>query len=587
MESVMRDRKKSLKKEFPEFEFTIFNAALSVLENLHDKESKEYERKLDTLIKLCRQREGERGEKKVVQNEVDNFIGKFERKSSKGYSVEGFDLRLIAKYLKDERAQKKYLCGDVKINDGHAIQLINMITKVINHFALLKLAQLFNYHYSSQVYLIDVVKYLDPEHKKNQYNPPETRYPSLLTIMNRKKNESNIPRPSHEMFETQSEWKLFPKEKMNPRLPLTPREMGKGTRTPSEIKYEMDEKERYLIAAEIIGTEEVLKEHKNKHASRTPGPLYLGSFPVVGSTNREAEKTQTVADLYLKRHVRSVLTIDEKNVAERIYDHEIKTLPSDWLKYDVSVGLIQCRDLHAMRIFHTLLAAQYLFSETLFFLPFIRNSEYANLVESLMEKRFQEEDEYSQQKTENKIFTFFNKAVGAFSNKKENKENNEIDFLNKFMALRSDTVESESESSAIQSNKKGRVLVHCKAGMSRSATALLTMYFYFIEVILHWHYTHFIQNEKDQVFFGTIIKAIFHPSKNPLDDVNHIIHIFSENYRLITPLSEQKEDLAKIIQYKNKMLMEMHPHYDSAMSLESSQELEAESSRSYSRSGSE
>lgn len=584
----MLDRRKSSTKKIPKSEFAIFNAALSVLEYLHDKEHEEYERKLAKLIELCRQRKGERGKKKVAQNDVDNFISKFERKSSKAYGVEGFDPSLIVKYLKDERAQKKYLRGDIKINDGYANQFINMITKIINHFSLLKLAKLFNDHYSSQVYLIDVVKYLDPEHKKNKYNPPETRYPSLLTIMNRKKNESDIPRPSHKIVTTQSEWKLFPKEKMNPRLPLVPQEMGKRTRTPSEIKYKMDEKERYLIAAEIIGTEEVLKEHKkNKRASRTPGPLYLGSFPVVGATNREAEETQTVAELYRDRHIRSVLTIDEKNVAEWVYDYKTKALPSDWLKYDVSVGLIQCRDLHAMRTFHTLLAAQYLFSETLLFLPFIKNSDYANLVKSLMKKRFQEEDEYPQLKTKNKIFSLFDKTVSAFSPNKENYD--EINCLNKFMALTPNIAEESelSESSAIQSKNKGRVLVHCKAGMSRSATALLTMYFYFIEVILHWHHDHFIHNEKDQVFFGAIIKAIFHPSKNPLDDVHHIINIFSKNYRLITPLSEQKEDLAKIIQYKKNMLNEMHPDFICAMSLESSQALEVESSRSYSRSGSE
>jgi hypothetical protein len=100
-----------------------------------------------------------------------------------------------------------------------------------------------------------------------------------------------------------------------------------------------------------------------------------------------------------------------------------------------------------------------------------------------------------------------------------------------------------------------RVLVHCKAGMSRSATALLSMYIFFIDVILKWHTNEFIEEEKDKTFFGAILKAIFHPSDNPSHDVRNIIKIFCDNYRYITPIREQVKTLTKLIEYKRNTLL--------------------------------
>ena len=47
--------------------------------------------------------------------------------------------------------------------------------------------------------------------------------------------------------------------------------------------------------------------------------------------------------------------------------------------------------------------------------------------------------------------------------------------------------------------------------MSRSATVLLSMYIFFIDVILRWHAEDFIKDNADETFFGAIIKAIYHP----------------------------------------------------------------------------
>jgi hypothetical protein len=293
-----------------------------------------------------------------------------------------------------------------------------------------------------------------------------------------------------------------------------------------------------------------LKLEKNKHASKTPGPILLSSFPIVSSLN---PLTQTIADLIYNFHIASVITIEEKFIAEQIWENEIKALPSDWLLHGVAVGLVQCPDLHALRLFHDFLVAQYSFSEVLTLLPPVNDSNYLDTINDLMKKHFQESDKNTKIKEKSTLLNLFHKATDEFSSKPD--DENYIHFLQEMVTKLKWKTQSESPQTI---NNQEHVLIHCKAGMSRSATALLSMYIIFIDVILRWHPHDFIQNEKDEAFFGAILKAIVSPGHDPLNDVHNIIRFFSDNYRPIKLIPDQVMTLAQLIQYKHNMLKEAH-----------------------------
>lgn len=543
----MKGKRESNEDNLPEFEFSIFSAALSLLTKLGSNKHEDYQDALTKLINLYPADKDQISDRNdVIKKNIDVFINKIKRKISRGYGEEGFDLRVISTCLNDALEQKKYLLRDVTFQYHKAQQLINIVTRVINHFHLTELANIFKKHYFDQVDFIPVVKYLDPEHKADQINLPVTRYASLLTIMNSMgvNSEQNTLRPNRNMFVTASGFRLIPKNKLNPRLPLSLKETDE--RTPQGVKYHIGEKEYLIDMSEIVGTETLLKIKKNTHANKTPGPLCLGPFPVVSSYNPSA---QTLADLIIDLRVVSVLTIEEKFIAENTHDGEKKALPSDWLQQGVTVGLIQCPDLHAMRIFHTLLAAQYLFSEALTLLPPIKDQKYINLINELMSKHFLESDKDVNIKAKTTLPNLFQPITDRICKN----DNEEAVYLEEVTTRLKWNNHHEKQASV--QNNHGRVLVHCKAGMSRSATALLSMYIVFIDVILQWHANDFIQDEKDQVF-GAIVKAIFHPSQKPKQDVKNIVHIFSENYRPITPIKDQIVAMAQLIQFKRKMLRE-------------------------------
>ncbi|CEG59081.1 hypothetical protein [Legionella fallonii] len=310
------------KKKLPETEFALFNAALSLLVHL-DAQDSEHVPAQKKLVQLCCAGAMQGNEKDEAENKVNQFIEKFRRKSSRHYGEEGFDLRVISESLRDEEEQTNYLLHSHKFTYTNQRQLINIVTKIINHFHLEELAKLFGEKYFPEVDCITVVQHLDPEYKKDGPHTAETRYPSLLTVMRNVKNDCDITQPSQELFKTRLGFRLVPKNKMNPRLPLFLSEISEGT--PAELKYHIGEEERLITGGQIIATEEVLKRNGNKHASPVPGPLYLSSFPVVSS----AYKTETIDDL-LSKGVCSVLTIEANNVPQRIYDEEKKALPSAW-----------------------------------------------------------------------------------------------------------------------------------------------------------------------------------------------------------------------------------------------------------------
>ncbi len=553
------------KKKLPETEFALFSAALSLLDHLNNQESDRLSAQ-EKLVQLCCAGKMEGNEKDEAQNKVNQFIEKFCRKSFKRYGEEGFDLRVISQSLNGEMEQRNYLLHSHKFTYTNQRQLINIVTKVINHFQLEELATLFRKKYFSEVDCITVVQYLDPEYKKNEPHTPETRYPSLLTIMRHIKNDPTVLQPSQELFKTKLGFRLVPKNKMNPRLPLELSEINEET--PAELKYHIGEKERLVTGGQIIATEAVLHKNGNKHASLVPGPLYLSSFPVVSTISKDAYKTETVDDL-ISKGVCSVLTIEANNVPQRIYNEEKKALPSDWIHRGVTVGLIQCPDLHAMRTFHTLLAAQYLFSEVLGCLPVSSDSEYRELIKTLMGKKFDTSDVELSINEKSKIKVVYDKVASIFSH---NKENDEAKYCRSFISQCQPNNQTDDSTISSSEKNKGRVLVHCKAGMSRSATALLSMYVFFIDIILRWHAKDFIQSEQDETFLGAIIKAIYHPSKDPIEDVNNIVRIFSKHYRHISPLDEQILVLTQLIEYKRHMLMTSDLHYDGTILKEENQE---------------
>lgn len=551
-------------KKISETEFAIFSAALLLLEHLDNQDSEHFHSAQKKLVQLCCPGKLE-GNEQEANNKVNQLIEKFRRKSSKRYGEEGFDLRVISESLRDETAQRSYLLHSRKFTYLNQRQLINIVTKVINHFQLEELAALFREKYFSEVDCIAVTQFLDPEYKKSEPHFPATRYPSLLTTMHNTKKEQDTPQPSEKLFHTKKGFRLVPKNKMNPRLPLLLSEISEET--PAELKYHIGEEERLITEGEIIGTELTLRKNKSKHASLVPGPLYLSSFPVVSSINKNADKTETVDDL-VSKGVCSVLTIEANNVPQRIYNEEKKALPSDWIQRGVSVALIQCPDLHAMRIFHTLLAAQYLFSEVLGCLPGRKNSECKNLINKLMGKKFEKTDVTLAINEKSKLKVVYDNVISFFAS---SKEHDEAKYCRSFISQCQSDKQTDSSGSASEQNQ-GRVLVHCKAGMSRSATALLSMYIIFIDVILRWYAKDFIQSAQDETFFGAIIKAIYHPSKNPIEDVNNIAHIFSKNYRHITPLNEQILVLAQLIEYKRQMLKTSDFHYDGVLLKDEAQE---------------
>ena len=75
-----------------------------------------------------------------------------------------------------------------------------------------------------------------------------------------------------------------------------------------------------------------------------------------------------------------------------------------------------------------------------------------------------------------------------------------------------------------------------------------------------WHAKDFIQSEQDEIFFGAIVKAIYHPSQDSIEDVNNVVRIF-KNYRHISLLDEQILVLTQLIEYKSHMLMTSDLHY--------------------------
>ncbi|CEG59082.1 protein of unknown function [Legionella fallonii LLAP-10] len=240
-----------------------------------------------------------------------------------------------------------------------------------------------------------------------------------------------------------------------------------------------------------------------------------------------------------------------------------------FLQHGVTVGLIQCPDMHAMRAFHTLFAAQYLLCEALGRLPRINDPEYGELIHTLMEKRFENSDSELLINEKSKLKVVYDKVTSLFSHKKES---DEALYCRSFLQQCQSDKQTGHDSSPSTEKNDGKVLVHCKAGMSRSATTLLSMYIFFIDIILRWHAKDFIHSEEDEAFFGAIIKALYHPSKDPINDVTNIVHIFSKNYRHITPLDEQILVLAQLIQYKRQLLITSELHYDGTLLAEENQE---------------
>lgn len=525
-----------------EQEFSIFSSALSLLSELDSTNQNAAQEKLAALYCDATNLDKEQATKHIIQ-----FINKFKRKLSRSFASEAFDLRTISTSLKNETQQRLYLQRDPKFQYCSSRQLLNITTKVINHFDLNNLANLFKSNYFDQVDLVSVNKYLDPEHKPSKTDDPVTRYASLLTTMSNKlvTSEHVISCPNPDLFATESGFRLVPKNKMNPRLPLLKK---MGERTPEGIKYDIGREEYLIDVGEIVGTEELLKLKHNKHASKTPGPIFLSSFPIVNSPNPE---TQTVADLINDFNISSVVTIEEKFIAEQVFENEVKALPSDWVQNGVNVGLVQCPDLHALRLSHNFLVAQYLFSEVLKLLPPVKedHANYMGAINNLMKRSFRDTDKDPNIKS-NAFPNLFHDVADTFSGIKDNKY-----YIN-FLMKSQEKIWKKSEEQPSVQNHQEHALIHCKAGMSRSATALISMYIISIDIILNWHAKDFIQNKNDQTFFGAIIKAIFNPDSNPLHDIHVITQIFSDNYRPIKLIPDQINCLAQLIHYKRNMLKE-------------------------------
>lgn len=528
------------KENIPEGEFNILHAALSLLTHLNDG-SVLFGQAYQTLVHACYTEMSP--DENRTQDSVDQFITKFKRKSSKRYGNEGFDLSVIPESLPTLDEQINYVFRRPQFDYKNARQLINIVTKIINHFNLEGISWIFNKHYFSEVDRIKVVKYLNPEYKVNGPNPPETRYPSLLTVM-REHTQLVTVQPNQNLFKIKSKYRLVPKNKMEQRLPLNPFEMNE--KTPAEVKFQIGPKERAGMARLVMGTELALSVKKMKCASKVPGPLRLSSFPLVSSTNEHAADTKVFIQDLIRDGVSSVLTIEEKAVPQRVFNNEIKVLPSDWIHHGVTVGLIQFPDVHTMRPFHTLLAAQYIMSEVLACLPRIRAPEYKALRTKLLEIPIDESKLAHIQQSKFKILC--NKVTSFFNHNTIERDAARYyqDFVSHY---------SPPQSGIPECNIKN-VLVHCKAGISRSATALLSMYIFFIDLILPWHIRDFIKDERDTIFFGAIIKAVYNKSKDPdlVADVNHIIGIFAKNYRPILPIDGQIIVLAQLIQYKRTLV---------------------------------
>lgn len=151
------------KKKLPGSEFTLFSTALSLLVSLSNDGS-EYLPVQERLAQLVGTMEGNRSDE--AEKKVSQFIEKFRRNSLKRYGEEAFDLRVISQSLKGEAEQKNYLLHRHKFTYTNPRQLINIVTKVINHFQLAELAKLFRKKYFSEVDLIEVTRYLDPRVSK-------------------------------------------------------------------------------------------------------------------------------------------------------------------------------------------------------------------------------------------------------------------------------------------------------------------------------------------------------------------------------------------------------------------------------------
>ena len=540
-----RVKSQKMKSSLPKIEFLIFSAALNFLSKLDSKNRNDYQHAFDHLIDMCCLEKDKSTDTHNIRMQILELEDKFRRKISKSYDTEAFDLNVISESLDSMEKQEMYLQRDRAFHYKNPRQLINIVCKILNHFRLQKLSEILKENYFDQVDFIPIEKYLDPEHKPGKVNPPVTRYASLLTAMNSRSAKSNFnsPRPNN-TFSTQSELRLFPKNKLTPRLPLFSAKVHDST--PSGIKYNIEEKEYLKDAAEIVSTEELLKIKNNKGASKTPGPILLSSFPIASSHNKSI---QTIPDLLRIYGVATVVTIEEEFVAEQIFNGEKKALPSDWLQHGVSVGLVQCPDLHPLRLWHDLLVAQYLFAEVLTLLPPIKDKDHTDLINHLMTRRFQDSDKSNKLEIKKHFMSdLYHQITDEFKKINPDKQ---IDYLQKIETKLGWNKQAEQPKA---SSNQSHALIHCKAGMSRSATGLLSMYIMFIDVILRWHRNDFIKDGIDQAFFGAIVKAIFDPSHDPIQDIHNITGIFSTYYRPIKLLYDQVLTLAQLIQYKRSML---------------------------------